>query len=233
MVQFLCQDDMLERECLKVVAPFFEGYPQVALSRCSATLRTDSGKVVKKWEARGAPEITYPPTSLQTLLYHGCIAGNLSTVCVRRQVLRDVGGFDESFRLAGDYELWARICARAPVATLEQRLIVLTEHADRLSNRHGAGAIFVAENRRVRMKLLELFPESVKPYARRFVWMRQNVLDTHACMSALAHGQFREAAYLIRTLGPRDMMMGTIAWLLTLNNHLFCPKPDFSRWQAD
>ena len=47
-----------------------------------------------------------------------------SSVLVRRSVLQETGGFDESFPVCEDYELWLRICARYPVAYLEERLTI-------------------------------------------------------------------------------------------------------------
>ena len=194
-------------------------------------MRSESGALLGQWEASGKPEISDPASSLQMFFYHGCIAGNLSTVCVRRSVIRELGGFDESFQLSADYDMWVRICARAPMANLQELLVELTDHSNRLSRSYGAGVTFVRENRRIREYLLGLFPGRTRPYARRFLLMRHNVLDTHELMSCVAHGRFREALSLMGVLGPRDMIAGTIAWLLTVNNHLFCPKPDFSRWQ--
>jgi hypothetical protein len=210
---------------------FLEEHLEVGMSICQAKVRSDSGAFLGQWEASGKPEITDSATSLQMLLYHGCIAGVLSTVCVRRSVIVAAGGFDESYRLSADYEMWVRMCARASLANLQEHLVELTDHSERVSRSHRAGVIFVAENRRIREHLLRLFPDAARAYARRFVFMRQNVLDTHELMHSLAHGHLREALDLIGVLGPRDLFAGTIAWLLTLNNHLFCPKPDFSRWQ--
>jgi hypothetical protein len=127
--------------------------------------------------------------------------------------------------------MWVRICAQAPMANVERPLIEVNDHPNRLSRSHRAGVIFVDENRRIRKRLLNLFPAQLRPYARRYVLIRHNVLDTHELITSLVHRRFRDARDLIRVLGVRDLLAGIIAWLLTVDNRLYCPKPDFTRWQ--
>ena len=56
---------------------------------------------------------------------------------IHREVFRDYGGFDETLPACEDYDLWLRICAREPVAFVEQPQIVkYGGHADQLSRRH-------------------------------------------------------------------------------------------------
>jgi glycosyltransferase involved in cell wall biosynthesis len=60
-----------------------------------------------------------------------------SAAVVRRSLLEEMGGFDESLPVCEDYDLWLRICARHPVLFLEEPLIVKHGgHADQLSRRH-------------------------------------------------------------------------------------------------
>lgn len=60
-----------------------------------------------------------------------------SAAVVRRSLLVELGGFDESLPVCEDYDLWLRICARHPVLFLEEPLTVKHGgHADQLSRRH-------------------------------------------------------------------------------------------------
>ena len=60
-----------------------------------------------------------------------------SAVVIHRDLFRDYGGFDETLPACEDYDLWLRICAREPVAFVEQPQIVkYGGHADQLSRRH-------------------------------------------------------------------------------------------------
>ncbi|MES9963124.1 MAG: glycosyltransferase family A protein [Candidatus Sedimenticola sp. 20ELBAFRAG] len=60
-----------------------------------------------------------------------------SSVMIHRDVFEQVGVFDESLPACEDYDLWLRICARYPVAFVEQPQInKYGGHEDQLSRRH-------------------------------------------------------------------------------------------------
>jgi glycosyltransferase involved in cell wall biosynthesis len=71
-----------------------------------------------------------------------------TAVLARTAVIRDeLGGYDESFRIAQDYDLWARVIERHPAANLPDRLVCYRHLATSLS-KSGSGTAF-AEARRV------------------------------------------------------------------------------------
>jgi glycosyltransferase involved in cell wall biosynthesis len=60
-----------------------------------------------------------------------------SSVVVRRSLLDDVGGFDETLPACEDYDLWLRVCCRHPVLFVDEPLLVKHGgHPDQLSRRH-------------------------------------------------------------------------------------------------
>jgi len=52
---------------------------------------------------------------------------------VPRRVLAEVGGFDETLCAAEDWDMWARIAYRHPVARIEQPLLAVFEAGDSMS----------------------------------------------------------------------------------------------------
>ena len=59
-----------------------------------------------------------------------------SSVLVRRDLLEEVGLFDEQLAVCEDYDLWLRICCRFPVLLVNECLVVkYGGHADQLSRR--------------------------------------------------------------------------------------------------
>ena len=59
-----------------------------------------------------------------------------SSVMLRKSVLDEVGGFDETMPVCEDYDLWLRIAARYPFKFLKERLIVKRGgHEDQLSRK--------------------------------------------------------------------------------------------------
>jgi len=60
-----------------------------------------------------------------------------SSVVVHREVLEDVGVFDESLPACEDYDLWLRITSRYPVVFIDEPLVVKHGgHNDQLSRRY-------------------------------------------------------------------------------------------------
>ena len=71
-----------------------------------------------------------------------------TAVVVRTDVIRDeMGGYDESFRIAQDYDLWTRLVARHPSANLPDRLVCY-RHLPTSLSKSGSSTAF-AEARRV------------------------------------------------------------------------------------
>lgn len=50
------------------------------------------------------------------------------SVIVARQLLVDIGGFDESIRSGEDYDLWMRLALRSPVAVVAEPLVDVRRH---------------------------------------------------------------------------------------------------------
>ena len=50
------------------------------------------------------------------------------SVMVARQLLRDVGGFDEAMRSGEDYDLWMRLALWSPVALVDEPLVDVRRH---------------------------------------------------------------------------------------------------------
>jgi glycosyltransferase involved in cell wall biosynthesis len=108
-----------------------------------------------------------------------------TAVLFRAAVVRDeFGGYDESYRIAQDYDLWTRIAAHHPAANLAARLVCYRHHASSLSKAGRATAFEEAarvskrEARRVLGRdpdadeeaLMAAFREGLRPPVRRAFW---------------------------------------------------------------
>ena len=73
-------------------------------------------------------------------IYQQCLplcAISPSSVIFQKQLLDDVGNFDETLPACEDYDLWLRICAQHKVHYLDQKLLVkYGGHEDQLSKKH-------------------------------------------------------------------------------------------------
>ncbi|MGV7220083.1 MAG: glycosyltransferase family 2 protein [Nitrospinales bacterium] len=62
-----------------------------------------------------------------------------SSIMLRREVLDEIGYFDESLPACEDYDLWLRLAARHSVEFIPQKLIIKTGgHSDQLSHKYDA-----------------------------------------------------------------------------------------------
>jgi hypothetical protein len=187
----------------------------------------DTGREVGRAELHDLPDVLSPSLTWQQFLYHGCIPANLSTVCARREAVVRAGGFDSTFAVAGDYDLWVRLCADSSLGIVHQHLVRVRSHAGQLSRSPAAGAAFVRENRRVQATLLPRVPEAVRRRARIYLTARYSVLDIHHLVSCLSCGRLAEARAVTKALGPSELLGGLFLWLVTLDNRLYRPVAPF------
>lgn len=229
VVRILCQDDVLEPDCLAEELKFADAHPEVGMFFCKTVRIDENGAEIGRCVLGDLPDVISSLVSLQHFFYYGCIPGNLSTVCVRRDVLNEVGLFNESYSVAGDFEMWTRICRRRKLGVIHQRLIRLRFHSGQLSRHSASGVRFVEESQRIRSKLLPLLPEQIQSYARYYSLLRYSVLDAHYAMRCIWSGRFRDFLTVARTIGLLNYFpLGILCWLFTLNNHLFRPSPKYA-----
>jgi glycosyltransferase involved in cell wall biosynthesis len=61
-----------------------------------------------------------------------------SSVMIRTNVLRDLGGYDEHFVTSQDFDLWSRLLHRYDASNLNEALISVRSHSDSLCSRYTA-----------------------------------------------------------------------------------------------
>jgi glycosyltransferase involved in cell wall biosynthesis len=162
-----------------------------------------------------------------------------TSVLFRTAVVRDeFGGYDESYRIAQDYDLWTRIAARHPAANLAARLVCYRHHASSLSKAgrdtafEEAARVSKREARRVLGRepaaaeeaLLADFREGLRPRSRRAFWRFYDALRGRGKFLRLAaRHRLKAAGALARENPPgaaADVLAaltmdfcGTVGWL--------------------
>lgn len=87
---------------------------------------------------------TVPPWWIDTPLAHEAIVSGLRhrnsihhpTAMIRREALRSVGGYRESFVVVQDYDLWLRLSERTRLANLPDRVLRYRFHPDQATSRN-------------------------------------------------------------------------------------------------
>jgi glycosyltransferase involved in cell wall biosynthesis len=120
-IAFLDSDDEWHPRKLELQLAWHSQHPEVRISQVQEQW-VRSGKPVRKpsgWEQRGG--------DLFEIALRQCVIGP-SCVLIRRDLWKEVGGFDERFRVCEDYELWLRITRKEKIGLVEDGPLV-TKHA--------------------------------------------------------------------------------------------------------
>jgi glycosyltransferase involved in cell wall biosynthesis len=224
LIHIFCQDDILEKQCLEREWEFFKAHPEIGMSFSKSQAIDEKGSLHAKPIKEDLPEVMTPELSLQHFFYHGCIPGNLSTVCIRKKAFEDLGPFNSQLKVSGDYDLWSRISAQLPLGVIHQSLVQLRHHEDRLSHQTESTIQFIKENRAIRKKLIPLLPSFRQKDATRFEKKRHGVLDFHQGFNAIRSGNWRLAKRIFSTFGGSELVESGLYWLFTGNNHFYRPQ---------
>jgi SAM-dependent methyltransferase len=120
-------DDIALPERFEKQVAFLEANPEVGLVGTAFMYIDGQNRVL------GAEPVFVSDAEIRArLLTHNCFGHG--TVMVRRTMLQAVGGYDESFRFAQDYDLWLRIAERTAVANLADKLYCWRQTAGTISS---------------------------------------------------------------------------------------------------
>jgi len=128
-VAFLDSDDLFAPRKLELQEPALG--PGVVAASTGAAL-VDSGLHPL---AIRRPELPDPPDELLTRLFtEGNLVGSPSSVLARREVLTDLGGFDERLSFTADWDLWIRLARAGRFACVDEPLIAYRLHEESMSS---------------------------------------------------------------------------------------------------
>ena len=127
-ISFLDSDDIWRPEKLERQVEWHRRHPDVRISQ-----------VKEKWVRNGS-EVRRPKHWLQRegdLFFNSILRCSIGPSCVmmRRDLWTETKGFDETFRVCEDYELWLRICRVEQVGLVPGKALTMKTagHGDQLS----------------------------------------------------------------------------------------------------
>jgi glycosyltransferase involved in cell wall biosynthesis len=94
----------------------------------SAAVKMD--ETFRVFQRQDAPD---PATVADRILAANVIPGGASSVLVRAELIRELGGFDPAFSTLADWDLWARLASAAPLASVDEPLVAYLVQADSMS----------------------------------------------------------------------------------------------------
>lgn len=135
-------DDRLRSDAIEILMRTLDDHPEIALVYGDSFITKVANERFAH-NSSGGRRFRWPAYTHKRLLL-GCICG--PHPLWRRRVHDEVGLFDESFRIAGDYEMWLRIAARYPLQRVDQTLGLYYANPQGLS---ADAALLREENRRI------------------------------------------------------------------------------------
>src|SRR5882672_4208277 len=139
--QILCQDDYFcDSGSLARIQELWNAAPaRVGFIRENWTDENSTSEI-GRWGRKHLPALIEPEISDLIFFIFGCIAGNLSNISVRTNLIREIGWFDQSLPYTGDYQFWSRAGRKVPFLLESSNLTYVRQHPGQASfhlNRHG------------------------------------------------------------------------------------------------
>ena len=116
-------DDWSDPERFERQIAYLDEHPEVALVGTGAYLVDEDG------DAQSRRRVLETP-SLDDLIEHNEFVHG--SVMMRRDVLQEIGGYDEWFPVAEDYDLWLRLADEYEVRNIDEPLYYFRQHDDSL-----------------------------------------------------------------------------------------------------
>lgn len=126
-IAFLDSDDYWHKDKLREQLAFHEQRPEIRISQ-TEEIWIRNGIRVNPMKKHAKTDGDLFQRSLEA-----CVISP-SSVMLSKELLLEMNGFDESFPVCEDYELWLRVTAKYPAGLIRKLLITKTGgHADQLS----------------------------------------------------------------------------------------------------
>lgn len=127
LIALLDSDDLWQPGKLERQLAFFETHPTARICQTEETWIRNGRRVNPRRRHRKPSGWIFEPSLALCLV-------SPSAVMLRRELLAETGGFDESLPACEDYDLWLRISLRCPVHLIDAPLVVKRGgHDDQLS----------------------------------------------------------------------------------------------------
>lgn len=226
-IRILCQDDVLLPHCVDEEIHFLETHPEITMAYNTPVIIDVASKRIQETEIWKWPNVLRPQLAVQQFYFHGCIPGNLSTVCFRKSAVEKYGAFNTDFTVSGDFDLWARFCEKEPLGVIGQRLVCIRRHAKQLSKATRSLLPFLVEDERIRTRLKKLLPNDASSEVKYYSLFYFGNARFKIVIDCLRRGRFPLLFQAIAYLGPIRCLMDAAVWAVSLGGRFFAPSAPF------
>lgn len=147
LVAFLDADDAWLPRKLELQLERLAAHPEVVASFTETLFVHEGSGLTRHVRYRNDADM------VETLLVHGCVIGNNSSVVIRQATFVETGGFDTRLSQSADWDMWLRLAERGPFDLVAEPLVRYRVHDTSMSRNI---PLLESDNRRV----LEAFFDS-------------------------------------------------------------------------
>ena len=166
-IKFLCSDDVLESDCVPVMAEVLDSNPRVSIVACARTITDVNLAALRIVRARPVPTRIPGDEMIAECFFLGNRIGEPTAVMFRRSDA--ARGFRRSYCQLLDMEMWFHLLQKGDFFTLPQSLCRVRRHDDQASRINDREGRIVEERRLLYLE----FASSAAKYgslSRRCIW---------------------------------------------------------------
>jgi glycosyltransferase involved in cell wall biosynthesis len=175
LVLILCADDMLERNCIDVLAAALGEHPEAVLAAGARTIVDSSMRPMRVSRPRASRELVSGRRLTEECFSRGNIVGEPSAVIFRRAAAQR--GFDAAYHQFIDVEMWVHLLGRGSAVLLPDTVSRIRRHGGQWSEANIRNGRLVSDKQAFFRKLApELAP--------RLTTLQKLRWDARMCSSA-------------------------------------------------
>ena len=204
VIKIWAQDDVMYPNCLKEIITFHQQHPEIGFSYTERDFIDADGLRLEDRNTDDTPEIISPALHARIAFMAGSIAGNICNVSINKPVLDQVGLFNESMKISGDFEMWVRLAKDHPVGFIKKPLVQFRNHQEQLSKKESYLIYHLKEDLQTYQVLLSYLSPAQQAEGRKL--LRNNKLLFHyiLMLKALFKGHLSTAYRFYKMLSDFD-----------------------------
>jgi len=133
-IKYVDSDDLIYPHSLAIMVESMEQYPDAALALAHSMPEDES-----PYPWRLSPEEVYK----KHFLGRGCLSCGPTGAIIRREAFEAIGGFDKTWGVLADIDLWLRLSASWPVVLLPPGLVWWRRHEEQEFTKDDAHAVYL------------------------------------------------------------------------------------------
>ena len=202
LIKLWAQDDIMYADCLSTIVSFHTTHPDISFSYSGRTIIDEKGTVIPNYEIDKTPGIINFELHARIAFYTGSIAGNIANVCINKDKLDIMGGFDESMKISGDFDMWVNLSKFGNIGRIKQDIIYLRDHKKQLSRKSEYLLFHVKEDMKVYKELLSLCNDALKDEGLKLLRKYKFVFYYTLMTKSFLRGDFKTGQAYYRLLQP-------------------------------